>query len=151
WPRRLSADGGLGRRDHRGRRKPRSRDPTRRLHAWAIRGTRPRSRRGLTVTRPTGVNRAVAAADPAMDSQDLMDHRDVAWERVRWPASLAHQPFRYESPTRIHDLRHRLVIIPPVRHGDQRLITDHLEISSPATEVRREHDGFGNVILSLAI
>jgi transglutaminase-like putative cysteine protease len=99
-----------------------------------------------------GANGAVrTAADPAVDIQHLVDHRDVAWERVRWTAYLVHQHFRYEYPSRIHDLRHRLVIVPPERHGDQRLIAHRLEISSPTTEVRREHDAFGNLVLSLAI
>jgi transglutaminase-like putative cysteine protease len=83
--------------------------------------------------------------------QALLDHSSVDWKRVRWTAYLVHQHFRYEYPTRIHDLRHRLVIIPPERHGDQRLITHRLEISSPTTEVRRERDAFGNLVLSLAV
>ena len=74
---------------------------------------------------------------------------DVDWRDVRWTAYLIHQHFQYEYPGTIDDLRHRLVIIPPERHGGQRLIAHRLEISSPTTEVRREHDAFGNLVLSL--
>ena len=48
-----------------------------------------------------------------MTAGGLVDHRDVAWDEVRWTAYLVHQSFRYEYPSQIHDLRHRLVIIPP--------------------------------------
>ncbi|MEA2584588.1 MAG: hypothetical protein QOF33_2673 [Thermomicrobiales bacterium] len=94
---------------------------------------------------------AKSVAEPPIAPSELLDHREVAWPRVRWTAYLVHQQFRYEYPTRIHDLRHRLMIIPPERHGDQRLVTHRLEISSPTTEVRREQDAFGNLVLSLAV
>ena len=79
-----------------------------------------------------------------------IDHRDVCWEDVRWTAYFIHQQFRYEYQGPISDLRHRLVIIPPERHGSQRLVTQRLEISSPTTEVRREIDQFGNLVVSLS-
>jgi transglutaminase-like putative cysteine protease len=79
-----------------------------------------------------------------------IDHREVCWDDVRWTAYFIHQQFRYEYQGPISDLRHRLVIIPPERHGPQRLVTHRLEISSPTTEVRREIDQFGNLVISLA-
>jgi transglutaminase-like putative cysteine protease len=85
----------------------------------------------------------------AMVSQAI-DHRDVRWADVRWTAYFIHQQFRYEYQGPINDLRHRLVIIPPERHGPQRLVTHRLEISSPTTEVRREIDQFGNLVISLS-
>jgi transglutaminase-like putative cysteine protease len=84
-------------------------------------------------------------------SLDTVDHRGVTWTEVRSTAYLIHQHFRYEYAGPISDLRQRLVIIPPERHGDQRLITHRLEVSSPTSEVRRELDTFGNLILSLAV
>ncbi|MCA9877245.1 MAG: transglutaminase family protein [Thermomicrobiales bacterium] len=92
---------------------------------------------------------ALQQAVQAMLAQAI-DHQDVRWEDVRWTAYFIHQQFRYEYPDPIHDLRHRLVIIPPERHGPQRLVTHRLEISSPTTEVRREIDQFGNLVISLA-
>lgn len=79
-----------------------------------------------------------------------VDHQAIRWRDVRWTAILIHQQFHYDYPARIHDLRQRLVIIPPERHGDQRLITHRLEISSPTTEVHRDLDAFGNLVLSLS-
>lgn len=87
--------------------------------------------------------------DPAAGG--LVDHRAVDWPRVRWAAYLIHQRFHYEYPGPIHDLRQRLVVIPPERHGNQRLVTHRLEVSSPTTELRREQDQWGNLVLSLAL
>jgi transglutaminase-like putative cysteine protease len=92
-----------------------------------------------------------SALEWPMTAGGLVDHHKVAWDQVRWTAYLVHQSFRYEYPSQIFDLRHRLVIIPPERHGDQRLITHRLEISSPTTEVRRDLDAFGNFVISLAV
>jgi transglutaminase-like putative cysteine protease len=81
----------------------------------------------------------------------MVDHQGIAWDEVRRTAYLIHQHFHYEYPGQIRKLRQRLVIIPPERHGDQRLITHRLEISSPTTEVRRETDAFGNLVISLDV
>ncbi len=82
---------------------------------------------------------------------DTLDHTAVEWSDVRSTAYLIHQHFRYDYLGPIRDLRQRLVIIPPERHGDQRLITQRLEVSSPTTEIRREIDTFGNLVLSLMV
>ena len=93
-------------------------------------------------------------ADPretTIATLDTLDHHAVDWSDVRSTAYLIHQHFRYEYLGPIRELRQRLVIIPPERHGDQRLITQRLEVSSPTTEVRREIDAFGNLVLSLMV
>lgn len=84
-------------------------------------------------------------------SLGAVDHRSVAWDNVRWTAYLIHQHLHYEYPGHIHDLRQRLVIIPPERHGGQRLVTHKLEVSSPLAEITREWDDFGNCVLKLAV
>lgn len=80
-----------------------------------------------------------------------VDHRLVEWERVRWTAYLIHQHVRYDYPGRIHDLRQRLVIVPPDRHGGQRLVTHKLEVSGPAVVSEAARDDFGNLVLSVAV
>lgn len=80
-----------------------------------------------------------------------VDHRQVEWERVRWTAYLIHQHLRYEYPGLIHDLRQRLMIIPPERHGGQRLVTHKLEISSAAAVTAPTHDEFGNLVLTVGV
>ncbi|MGI8689368.1 MAG: transglutaminase family protein [Thermomicrobiales bacterium] len=84
-------------------------------------------------------------------SLDIIDHHGVAWAKVRKTAYLIHQRLHYAYPGEIHDLRQRLMIVPPERYGDQRLVTDKLEVSSPSYEIERAEDDFGNRILSLFI
>ena len=61
---------------------------------------------------------------------------------------LLRQRFRYEYPAAISDLRHRLVILPPERFGDQRRLLHHVRVSEPV-EMDWSQDGFGNAILEL--
>ena len=62
-------------------------------------------------------------------SLDIIDHRGVAWAKVRKTAYLIHQRLHYVYPGEIHDLRQRLMIVPPERYGGQRLVTYKLEVS----------------------
>jgi transglutaminase-like putative cysteine protease len=82
---------------------------------------------------------------------ETLDHRAVEWANVRWTAYLIHQHFRYEYPGEIHDLRQRLMIVPPERHGGQRLVTHKLEVSAPLVETQRHEDRFGNHVLDLFV
>jgi len=84
-------------------------------------------------------------------SLELIDHRGVDWANVRKTASLIHQHLRYEYPGAIHDLRQRLMIVPPERHGGQRLVTSKVEVSAPFYEIERKRDEFGNGILNLFV
>jgi transglutaminase-like putative cysteine protease len=86
-----------------------------------------------------------------MTSLDMLDHKVVSWNEVERSAYLIHQTFHYEYTGPIRQLNQRLVIVPAVRHGDQRLVTHRLEVSSPTTEIHREIDQFGNLVISLAV
>lgn len=61
---------------------------------------------------------------------------------------LLKQRFRYDYPGPIRDLRHRLVIAPPLAYGDQLVVRDRLLVTPP-TAVRWHRDGFGNAIATL--
>ena len=78
----------------------------------------------------------------------LVDHREVRWDRVVQTTYLVHQTFRYEYPGPIEELRHRLVIVPPQEHGDQRRVVHHLRVSGD-TASRLRPDAFGNVLLEV--
>jgi transglutaminase-like putative cysteine protease len=54
------------------------------------------------------------------------------------------QRFRYEYEGTAHDLRHRLVVVPPARHGDQTLRLGTLEVSDSTADVRWRTDADGN-------
>ncbi|MDQ2785963.1 MAG: transglutaminase family protein [Chloroflexota bacterium] len=86
-----------------------------------------------------------------ISSLGAFDHHDVEWENVRWTAYLIHQHLRYEYPGQIRDLRQRLVIVPPERHGGQRLVTHKLEVSAPLVAIQRERDDFGNHVVRLSV
>lgn len=77
-------------------------------------------------------------------SLGAVDHRAVDWTQVRWTACLIHQHLRYEYPGHIQDLRQRLMLVPPDRHGDQRLVTHKLEVSSPDVQTTWTTDVYGN-------
>jgi transglutaminase-like putative cysteine protease len=84
-------------------------------------------------------------------SLETLDYRRVDWPNVRWTAYLVHQRLRYEYPGAIHDLRQRLMIVPPDRYGGQRLVTHKLEISAPFVTIDRTQDAFGNRVLNLFV
>jgi transglutaminase-like putative cysteine protease len=87
--------------------------------------------------------------DTLIATLETVDHRGVEWARVRRTAYLIHQHLRYEYPGRIADLRQRLMLIPPERHGGQRLITHRLEVSVPGATTRSTRDDFGNLVLEI--
>jgi transglutaminase-like putative cysteine protease len=54
------------------------------------------------------------------------------------------QTFTYNYDGPVRNLVHRLVVVPPVEHGDQRLCSGSLTVSDPAADVRWHDDEFGN-------
>jgi transglutaminase-like putative cysteine protease len=54
------------------------------------------------------------------------------------------QSFTYEYDGPARDLTHRLVVVPPAAHGDQRLCSAAVDVSDPSARVRWHRDGFGN-------
>jgi transglutaminase-like putative cysteine protease len=132
----------------------------------------PGSRGGATCCEPTPVasgpgppSAPIVTVDRStVTALDLADHRGLDWSRVYRAAYLIHQVLRYEYPSPIETLDHRLLIIPPARHGDQRLIVERVDVSTfpvesadasavHAKSVQREvvHDSFGNTVLCLRV
>ncbi|MHB8507553.1 MAG: transglutaminase domain-containing protein [Candidatus Dormibacteria bacterium] len=64
---------------------------------------------------------------------------------------MVHQQLRYEYPGPIHDLNHRLVIIPPERFGDQRRLEHRVGISFRSAETSIGVDSFGNVVVDVRV
>ena len=85
--------------------------------------------------------------------QDLLpeaiDHRDVDWDRVAAVRYVVRQRFRYEYPGPVRDLRHRLMVVPPDRHGDQRTVLGHVAVSASGSS-RWSTDAGGNVCIDVA-
>ena len=70
---------------------------------------------------------------------------------MRRTGYLIHQHIRYEYPGQIHELRQRLMIVPPARHGGQRLVTHRLEVSAPLVTTETRTDQFGNQVTNLVV
>lgn len=92
-----------------------------------------------------------ALSSAEITALDVLDHAQVEWPRVRRTAFLIHQHFRYDYPGPIEDLNHRLVIIPPERHLDQRRVVHRLDVSAEGAEVITKSDSFGNTVLSVYV
>lgn len=54
------------------------------------------------------------------------------------------QSFTYDYDAPARNLVHRLVVLPPAIHGDQRLCSGTVQVSDPAAQVRWHDDDFGN-------
>ena len=65
------------------------------------------------------------------------------------PCYLLHQRLRYDSPSPIRELDHRLVVIPPEHHGRQRLVLHRVDVSGVAARVTSRRDGFGNHVIDV--
>ena len=72
----------------------------------------------------------------------------IDWTSARRVSYLVEQSFRYEYPAPIRDLRHRLVVIPPERFGDQRRVDHRVEVG-PECRVEDREDCFGNLIVEI--
>jgi transglutaminase-like putative cysteine protease len=82
----------------------------------------------------------------------LIDPGAVDWRRVTRTAYLVHQAFHYDYPAPIADLEHRLLLIPPGVHGDQRLMAHRLEVGcASAHTVSSDSDGFGNMVVEVRV
>jgi transglutaminase-like putative cysteine protease len=79
------------------------------------------------------------------------DHVTVPWDQVRRTSYLIRQQFRYDYPEPIRDLRQRLILVPPERHGDQRLISHRIETLARESAMRREIDEFGNLVVWITV
>ena len=82
--------------------------------------------------------------------QDYLRTRDIDWSKVRCATYEVRQSLRYEYPGPIEDLRHMLIVIPPDRFGEQRLL-DHEVRVQPEARPRYSTDRFGNRICQVAI
>ena len=56
------------------------------------------------------------------------------------------QHFRYTYDTPVRDLNHRLVVIPPRQHGDQRRLSHSVAVSADGARTRRRADAAGNAV-----
>ncbi|MEA2644722.1 MAG: hypothetical protein QOG08_1748 [Chloroflexota bacterium] len=71
----------------------------------------------------------------------------VDWSSARRASYQITQSFRYEYPSPIRNLSHRLVVIPPERFGDQRRLRHRVSAGVDGVRFENRQDRFGNVIV----
>src|SRR5205807_3871451 len=76
----------------------------------------------------------------------MVDPASVDWSTARRAAYRLRQTFRYEYAAPIADLNHRLVVIPPMRFGDQRRTYHELLVELEEVRLQNREDRFGNVV-----
>lgn len=86
--------------------------------------------------------------DP-MAPKTWLDEAAIDWNSVVDATYLVEQQFRYDYPRPISDLRHRLVIVPRERHGNQRRLAHRLAVS-PDAPARARKDKFGNPVVTIS-
>jgi len=81
-----------------------------------------------------------------------LDDRAADWTGVQGATYRIHQAYSYTYTGPVRNLRHRLVVVPPDVHGDQRLLGHAVVVEGTdgAHELRWERDAFGNRICQIA-
>ncbi|HWC10512.1 MAG TPA: transglutaminase family protein [Acidimicrobiales bacterium] len=79
----------------------------------------------------------------------LLDDRAVVWAEVDSVTYLLHQTYRYEYDGPVRDLRHRLMVLPPAGHGEQRRVDHDLAVRGCASRASVGCDPFGNAVIEV--
>jgi transglutaminase-like putative cysteine protease len=87
--------------------------------------------------------------DPQLLAAPVLDHARVDLDAAYRVTYLLDQTFRYEYDGPVRNMRHRLVVLPPVRHGTQHLRAHRLDISGAATRRETRRDARGNTVVRL--
>jgi transglutaminase-like putative cysteine protease len=78
-----------------------------------------------------------------------IDHDEVDLEGAERVTYLLEQTFRYDYPRPVEQLRHRLVVLPPPRHGDQHLRAHALVVDGVRARRDVRRDARGNTVVRL--
>jgi len=81
------------------------------------------------------------------------DDRAADWTGVQGAIYRIHQAYSYTYTGPVRNLRHRLVVVPPDVHGDQRLLGHEVVVdgTNGGYELRWEIDAFGNRVCQIAV
>src|SRR5688500_5189478 len=79
-------------------------------------------------------------------SAHVDEARQIEWSRVSYAVYQVRQHYRYTYTGPVTDLKHRLVVVPPDRRGDQRLLDFDLDVRGVRgyRSVSWDVDDFGN-------
>jgi transglutaminase-like putative cysteine protease len=87
--------------------------------------------------------------DPQVLTAPMLDHDSTDLETAERVTYLLEQSFCYAYPAAIQRLRHRLFVLPPAQHGDQRLLAHRLDVEGAATRQTVRRDSRGNTIVRI--
>jgi transglutaminase-like putative cysteine protease len=79
----------------------------------------------------------------------IIDHDRVDLERAERVTYLLEQSFRYDYPLPVERLRHRLVVLPPARHGNQYLRAHTVAVDGVRARRELRRDARGNTVVRL--
>jgi len=97
------------------------------------------------------MNSASELFDPALDAVQFIDHRSITWSNIRQTDYWLHKRFQYTYPGPVHELRQRLLVVPPEQYGDQRLRAFAGRVVGAEGSESSAIDAFGNRVLSFYI
>ncbi|HEX6340072.1 transglutaminase family protein [Umezawaea sp.] len=80
-------------------------------------------------------------------SRPLLDHTSVDLEGAERVTYVLEQSFHYGYDRPIDRLDHRLVVVPPARHGNQHRRAHRLDVTGAAVRRRSRRDGHGNTVV----
>jgi transglutaminase-like putative cysteine protease len=81
--------------------------------------------------------------------QPLVDLDGIDLDASEHVTYVLRQNFRYDYDGPATDLRHRLVVVPRVRHGSLRRWASDIRVSAPEAVVRRRRDRYGNPVVDV--
>jgi len=88
--------------------------------------------------------------DPQLLTAPALADHDLDLDGAQRVTYLLEQSFRYDYPMPAQRLRHRLVVLPPARHGSQHLRAHRLDVhGAPVRRVTRR-DRHGNTVVRLS-
>lgn len=85
--------------------------------------------------------------DSSTLSRPQIDHQTVDLDAAERVTYVLEQSFRYEYDQPVSALRHKLVVVPPARHGNQHLRAHRVEVDGADTRRRLRRDGRGNTVV----
>lgn len=77
----------------------------------------------------------------------LLDHAALDLDAARSVTYLIEQCFRYEYDDPVESLRHRLMVVPPRRHGALHRRSHRVEVSGAVVARRQRRDTAGNTVV----
>lgn len=79
----------------------------------------------------------------------VLDHRTVDLDAAGRVTYLLEQSFRYDYARPVRELRQRLVVVPPARHGDQVLRAHRIDVEGARARRETRRDVRGNTVVRL--